>query len=146
MTKFRISNPRYEEEARAIFDGQRVMTALNARLLRVSPGEVEIEMPYQQSMSQQDGFHHAGVTTTLVDTACGCAAFTLMPPASRVLTAEYKVNLLAPASGERFLARGWVVRPGALLTVCQGEMIAISGDQRKPIALMQATMVRLSAD
>lgn len=142
-SKFKVTNPAYKEDARAIFDGQSVMATLRATLLRVEPGLVEIGMLYQDTMSQQDGFHHAGITTMLVDTACGCAAFTLMPPGSRVLTAEFKVNLLAPAAGERFVAKGWVVRPGALLTVCQGEVVAFSGERVKTIALMQATMVRL---
>ncbi len=146
MARFTASNPRFEEEARAIFSNQSVMRTLRAKMVSVLPGEVEIEMPYQDSMAQQDKFLHAGVTTTLVDTACGCAAFTLMPPGSRVLTAEYKVNLLAPAAGQRFVAKGWVVRPGRLLTVCQGEVVAYADDRPKTVAIMQATMVRLSGD
>ena len=84
------------------------MQTLNARLTRVEPGEVQIEFAHQAALTQQDGFIHAGISSTIMDSACGYAAFTLMPVEARVLTIEFKINLLAPASGEAFRAVGLV--------------------------------------
>src|SRR5262249_27704428 len=102
-----------------------------------------IELNYREDLTQQHGYLHAGVITTIVDSACGFAAYTLMPADSGVLTVEYKVNFTAPARGARFLASGRVVKPGRTLTVCAGEVLAIDGDEQKLIAMIQATMMRL---
>lgn len=117
------------------------METLGARLTSVAPGAVEIEFRFREDLTQQHGFLHAGAVTAAVDSACGYAALSLMDPDAAVLTVEYKVNLLAPAAGERFLARGRVVRPGRTLTVCAGEVVALEGDEERTIALMQATMM-----
>jgi len=119
------------------------MTTIGARLAGVAPGNVEIELDFREDLTQHHGYLHAGVVTTILDSACGFAAFTLMPPESGVLTVEYKVNFVAPARGAKFLASGRVVRPGRTLTVCNGEVSAIDGEETRLVALMQATMFRL---
>ena len=128
---------------RASFARQAFMAALGAELMAVSPGEVSIALPFREDLTQQHGFLHAGVAASVVDSACGYAALTLMPPGTGVLSVEFKVNLLAPAAGERFIATGRVVKPGRTLTVCAGEVAAERGGERAVVALMQATMMTL---
>jgi len=142
---FLPQDPDFEAKARATFAGQPFMAAIGAALVRVAPGEVDIVLPFRADLTQQHGYLHAGVVTALVDTACGCAAFTLMPAGSGVVSVEYKVNLLAPAVGERMLARGRVLRAGRTLTVCSGEVLAVTGNEEKPVAAMLATMMRLAS-
>ena len=143
MAAFTPRDPDFAAKARSTFTGQGFMALLGAVLTRVVPGEVEIEMPCRPELTQQHGYIHAGVVTALVDTACGCAAFTLMPAGSGVVSVEYKVNLMAPAVGERLIARGRVLRPGRSLTVCSGEVAAVAGGEEKVVAAMLATMMRL---
>jgi uncharacterized protein (TIGR00369 family) len=143
METFKTLNPRYEEQGRAAFARQAIMTTMGARLVGIAPGRVEIELDFREDLTQHHGYLHAGVVTTIVDSACGFAAFTLMPPDSGVLTVEYKVNFLSPARGSKFLASGRVIKPGRTLTVCAGEVSAIDGDETRLVAVMQATMFRL---
>ena len=117
------------------------METIGARLVRVVAGEVDIEAPFAQGLTQQHGFMHAGVMTALVDTACGYSALSLAPPDAEVLSVEYKVNFLSPAQGERYVARGRVVRPGKTLTVCSGEVLALGGSTEKQVAVLLATMI-----
>ena len=102
---------------------------------------MDIRLPIQDHIAQHHGFVHAGALTTAVDTACGYAALTLMPPGAGVLTIEFKVNLMSPGKGEAFLARGRVVKPGRTVTFCQGEVIALDGGKEKLVATMAATMM-----
>ena len=102
-------------------------------------------LPFREDLTQHDGYLHAGIVTTIADSACGYAAFTLMPAGANVLTVEYKVNFLAPAIGERMIARGRVLKPGRTITVCQGEVVAADGGREKMIATMSATMIVRSA-
>ena len=134
-------DPIIESRVREGFAAQRIMETLGARLASVAPGEVVIELPYRADLTQQDGFLHAGVVTTVVDSACGFAAFTAMPADARVLSVEFKVNLMAPAAGQRFVATGRVVRAGRTLVVCQGDVVASGGGEERQVALMQATMM-----
>lgn len=138
-----MSTPDLDTRVRASFELQRVMATLGARMTHVAPGEVDIELPFRDDLTQQDGFIHAGIVTTVVDSACGYAAYTLMPEGARVLSVELKVNLLAPAEGDSILARGRVFRAGRTLTVCQGEGIARGSFGERSVALMQATMMCL---
>jgi uncharacterized protein (TIGR00369 family) len=117
------------------------MATIGARLVSVSPGHVEIEAPFEEGFTQQHGFLHAGVVTALVDSACGYSALSLTPPNAEVLTVECKVNFLAPAQGERFVARGHVQRAGQRITVCSGEVVSVSGSEEKQVAVMLATMI-----
>ena len=134
-------DPSYESRVRASFARQRAMHTIGARLVRVEPGEVELDLPFREDLTQQHGFLHAGIVTTLVDSACGYAALSLMDRESAVLSVEYKVNLLAPAVGDRMRAIGRVVKPGRTLVVCSGEVIAVAGSSETVVALMQATMM-----
>jgi uncharacterized protein (TIGR00369 family) len=141
---FTPEDPDFEARVRATFARQRYMATIGAELLRVAPGEVDIGLPFRADLTQQHGYLHAGVVTAIVDSACGCAAFTLMPADSGVVSVEYKVNLLAPSVGERMIARGRVLRPGRTLTVCSGEVVAVTAGEEKTVAAMLATMMRLA--
>ena len=134
------SDPALHARVQASFDAQGLMHTLGAQLLQVHEGEVQIALPFAATLSQQHGFLHAGATTSIVDSACGYAALTKTPPGSEIVTAEFKLNLLRPALGERFVATGKVVNAGRNLIVCTGEVHAFIGEQHKLIALMQATM------
>lgn len=144
MQKFEPLNPNYKEHLDQGFAAQRVMEKIGAYLISVEPGQVEIGLNFREDLTQQHGYLHAGIITTIVDSACGFAAYSLMPSGSGVLTVEYKVNLMAPARGEKFIAMGRVIKPGRTLTVCSGDVFAIEGEERRQIALMQATMIRLA--
>lgn len=142
MPSFQPKDPDFEQRVRGSFDRQRFMTTLGARLDHVKPGDVAIAIPFRDDLVQQHGFLHAGVVTSVVDSACGYAALTLMRPGVAVLSVEFKINLLAPAAGSLFRATGRVLRPGKTLTVCTGELVALDGDSvGAPIAVMQATMM-----
>lgn len=123
------------------FARQTVMSTIGASITRVAQGEVTIELPFRSDLTQQHGFLHAGVVTMIVDSACGYAALTRMPASVAVLTAEYKVNFLSPAQGEKLIARGRVLKPGRTLTICFGEVYATRHGKEKPVATMLATMI-----
>ena len=135
------SDPGWEARARASFARQRMMETIGAVLERVAPGEVDIRLPIQDHIAQHHGFVHAGALTTAVDTACGYAALTLMPPGAGVLTIEFKVNLLAPGKGESIVARGRVVKAGRNVTFCHGDVFAVHGAEERLVATMSATMM-----
>jgi uncharacterized protein (TIGR00369 family) len=137
-----VSAPDYEERVRKSFARQNVMTTIGAELTLVTPGTVEIEMAYSGALTQQHGFLHAGIISTALDSACGYAAFSMMPENAAVLTIEFKVNLLAPGKGERFLFRGSVTKPGRTIVVADGQAYAFSADgEAKLIATMTGTMM-----
>lgn len=117
------------------------MQTINASLATVEAGRVEIEIPYQLELTQQDGFIHAGISSTIMDSACGYAAFTLMPAEARVLTIEFKINLLAPAAGDHFRAVGQVRKPGRSVFVAEAELFARSDATDKLIATMTGTLM-----
>jgi uncharacterized protein (TIGR00369 family) len=141
MKSFEPQTARFEERVRESFARQGLMKTINARLIQVAPGEVSIELPFRDDLTQQHGYLHAGIVTSIADTACGYAALTLMPADADVLSVEYKINLLSPARGEKLVARARVKRAGRNLTVCEAEVLAINGDEEKPIALMLSTMM-----
>jgi uncharacterized protein (TIGR00369 family) len=132
-----------QERIAVSFKSQGLMSTLGAHLVSVADGEVQIELPFSKQISQQHGYVHAGAITSVVDSACGYAALTKAPPECEVVTAEFKINLLRPAIGERFLAIGRVQSSGKLLTVCTGEVRALSGTAWKVVAIMQATIVKV---
>lgn len=132
-----------QERIAVSFKSQGLMATLGAHLVSVADGEVQIELPFSKQVSQQHGYVHAGAITSVVDSACGYAALTKAPPECEVVTAEFKINLLRPAIGERFLAIGRVQSSGKLLTVCTGEVRALSGTDWKVVAIMQATIVNV---
>jgi uncharacterized protein (TIGR00369 family) len=133
------ADPNYEARVRASFAKQQFMATLGATMTTVQPGEVSIELPFRADLTQQHGFLHAGVVTSIIDSACGYAALTLMPPDRAVLSVEFKLNLIAPAQGATFQARGRVIRAGRTLTVCTGDLRVVGSESI--IAMMQATMM-----
>ena len=142
---FEPKDPDYELRVRESFARQAFMRLLGAELRAVYPGQVEIVLPFGEQLTQQHGFVHAAAITGIADVACGYAALSLMEPDLDVLSVEFKVNFLAPAAGERFIAVGKVIRPGRTLTVCTGEVHAEQDGKLKAIAHMQATMIAPSS-
>ena len=130
-----------EARVRSSFARQGLMRTLGARLESIAPGAVEISLRPDAAISQQHGFVHAGAVTAIADSAAGYASLTLMPAGTGVLSTEFKINLLAPAVGDRIVARGRVVKAGRTLTVAQSEVFAESGGVEKLIALLTATMM-----
>ncbi len=129
---------------RQSFGQQSIMALLGAALDVVEPGRVDIVLPYRADLCQQNGFLHAGISTTIADSAGGYAAFTLFGPGEDVLTSEFKMNFLAPAKGDRFVASGRVVKPGKRLSVCQVEMHAYDGEQATLCVIGLLTAVRVT--
>ena len=119
------------------------MRTLGVEIVRIEPGEVEFSMPYSANFTQQDGYIHAGIITTALDSACGYAAFSLMPAAAAVLTVEFKTTLTAPAKGERFIFRANVIKPGRTLTFCEARAFGVTNGQEKLIATMSGTLFAL---
>jgi uncharacterized protein (TIGR00369 family) len=138
---FTPKNPQFHQRVAENFGRQRAMGTLGITITRLVAGEIELTMPYNEAFTQQHGFIHAGILTTALDSACGYAAFSLMPAEAEVLTVEFKTNLLAPAKGERFVFRARVVRPGRTLTVCDGSAFAIEAGAEKLVATMSATLM-----
>ena len=134
-------DPKAEARCRNSFARQPMMTTIGASVLSVKSGEVEIEMPFDPKLTQQHGFLHAGMISAALDSACGYAAYTLMPAESAILTIEFKVNLLAPGKGERFLFRGEVTKPGRTIIVSDGRAYAFSDGEAKLMATMTGTMM-----
>ena len=143
MTKIEATNPAFADEIRESFAKQTIMDLIGGELTRIEPGVIEITLPYRADLTQQHGYVHAGVVTTIADSACGYAAYTLMPPESDVLAVEFKVNLLRPAKGEIFVARAEVIKPGRTLTVVRADVVATDGDTQSLVATMLGTMMRL---
>jgi len=141
--RFEALDPEFERRVRESFNRQSAMRELGAELVRVKPGRVEIRFPFRERFTQQHGFMHAGIVAAVLDSACGYAAFSLMPAEAGVLSIEFKINLLAPARGESFLACGQVLRPGRTVTVCQGVVSAVDHDGEVEVAAMQATMMAI---
>ena len=142
--QFAPPDPGFADRVRSSFANQQAMRTLAIEISRVDPGIVELTMPYAAAYTQQHGFMHGGVITTALDTACGYAAFSLMPAGAAVLSVEFKTNLLAPAKGYRFTFRAQVVKPGRTLTVCEARAFATTqaGDEQL-IATMTATLMAL---
>jgi uncharacterized protein (TIGR00369 family) len=135
------SNEDMLARVRASFDRQGMMTTLGVEVTAVERGKVVMSLGHDERLTQQHGFLHAGAVTSVLDTACGYAAFSVMPPEAAVLTVSFTVNLMAPAAGERFTITGEVVRAGRTLVVCRGE--AFADASQRPFAVMQATMTAI---
>jgi uncharacterized protein (TIGR00369 family) len=136
----KAQDPDFANRVRASFERQAAMKTIGASLAAIEPGRVVIELPHSPALTQQHGFLHAGMIATALDSACGYAAFTLMPPDAAVLTIEYKINLLAPGKGRLFRMEGVVVKPGRTITVVDGKAWAVAEDgSEKLIATMNAT-------
>jgi uncharacterized protein (TIGR00369 family) len=138
----KAQDPDFVHKVRESFSRQLLMRTIGATLGRVEAGVVEVRMPYDEKLTQQNGFIHGGIITSIVDSACGYAAFTLTPPHHDVLAVEFKVNLLNPARGDEFVATGQVLKAGKNLTFCEGKVLALSeGHPPKLIAAMLSTIM-----
>lgn len=142
--RWTTSDHAFDARVRESFSRQLMMTTLGARIARLAPGEVDLEAPFAPQFVQQNGFWHAGAIAALADSANGYAAYSLAPADSDVLAVEFKINLLAPAKGDRFLAQGRVVRPGRTLTVCAADVFAFDGATRTAVATMLSTIITRS--
>jgi uncharacterized protein (TIGR00369 family) len=134
------ADPQYAARIRESFSRQAAMQLIGASLTRVEPGHVEIALPFQDKLTQQKGYIHGGIVGMIADSACGYAAFSLMPVSATLVTAEYKINILAPAR-RSLVARGQVVKAGRTLTVARAEVYADDGSH---VASMQQTLVMLA--
>jgi uncharacterized protein (TIGR00369 family) len=144
MPAFTPKNPDFRKVAAGTFERQQAMRTLGIFIARIEPGEVNLAMDYSAELTQQNGFVHAGIITAGLDTACGIAAFTLMPAGSDILTVEFKTNLLAPASGERFFFRATVVKPGRTLTIAEARAFALRDGREHLIATMTGTLMAMA--
>jgi len=135
-------NPEWERQLREGFARQAAMSLFGATIGRLAPGEMEIVMPFRPEITQQTGTIHAGVIAAIADSACGGAAFSLMPPGSDVVSIEFKLNLLAPATGDAFVARARVVRAGKTISTCAADVFALAPTGETLVATMLATMMR----
>jgi uncharacterized protein (TIGR00369 family) len=133
----------FEQKVRESFGRQALMATIGAQLVSVAPGTVEISLPFDQRLTQQDGFIHAGVITSILDSACGYAALSVAAEKAEVLSVEFKVNLLSPAVGESFVARAQVKRAGRTLTVCTADAFALNQGKEKLVATMVATIMNM---
>jgi uncharacterized protein (TIGR00369 family) len=140
---FPPKDPNFEARVRATFAQQSAMRTLNVEIVKLEPGEVEFSMPYSVNFTQHHGYIHAGIISTALDSACGCAAFSLMPADAAVLTVEFKTTLTAPAKGERFIFRANVVKPGRALTFCEGRAFGVTNGEERLIATMSRTLFAL---
>jgi uncharacterized protein (TIGR00369 family) len=143
MTSFEPKDPHFEARVKASFARQQTMHTLGIEITGLGAGEIELRMPQMPAYTQQHGFTHAGIIATALDSACGYAAFSLMPEDAAVLTVEFKTNLIAPAKGEYFLFRGRVVKPGRTITVCDSQAFAVESGQEKLVATMTGTLMAL---
>jgi len=139
-----LRNPSFAAEINESFAKQTIMALIGAELTRVEPGLIEITLPYRSDLAQQHGYLHAGIVTTIADSASGYAAYSLMLPNSEVLSVEFKVNLLRPAKGEMFSAVAEVVKSGKTLTVVRADVFATGEGRRDLVATMLGTMICLS--
>jgi len=144
MSRFEPADPDFAARIRDSFARQGAMGHLGARMTRIVPGVVDIELAFRPELTQQHGFFHGGITGAIADTAGGYAAFTLIPADATMLTVEYKINLIAPADGERLVATGRVVRPGRTLTICEIEVSAVKDGASTVCARGMQTLIRLN--
>ena len=136
-------NPEWEATVRASFARQKVMNLIGAEMGALAPGHCEIRLPFRDDLTQQNGFFHAGITGTIVDSAGGYAGLTLMPAGADVLTVEFKLNLLAPADGDLLVAEGQVLKSGRNLVITRGEVYAIRNGKATHCATMQQTLMTM---
>lgn len=141
MAAFLPIDANFEQRVRESFARQGAMRLIGGQLGRVEPGRVDIELPFRADLTQQHGFFHAGITSTIADSAGGYAAYTLFPADSSVLTVEFKINLIAPAQGEKLIATGRVKKSGRTLAICEFEVVVIQGGQGKTCALGLQTLM-----
>ncbi len=140
---FNPIDKKYSKRVKDSFDRQNFMKLINAKLADVQPGYCEIHIPYHENLTQQHGFFHAGIISTVADNTAGYAAFSLMNENSSVLTVEFKINLISPADGELLIGKSKVLKNGRTLTICQSEVFVIKDGKEKLCAVAQLTIIEL---
>lgn len=140
---FEPRDPDWEAKVRVSYAKQGVMDLIGAQLIELRPGYCEVHLPWRPDLTQQNGYFHAGVISTVVDTAAGYAGFTLMPPGSSVLSVEFKLNLLSPGDGELLIATGEVIKSGKTLVITRGEAYVVKGDKTTHCSTMQQTLMTM---
>ena len=143
MTDFTVRDPNYKARIIENYKIQKAMALIGAEITDIKPGYVEISCPYDEKLTQQNGYFHAGMVTTLADGAGGYAAWSLTPPDSNILAVEFKVNFISPAKGDPIIARGQVIKPGRTITVCRVDIFSVENGEEKLCAIMQQTLMRL---
>ena len=145
MSAFTPRDPDFDGRVRASFARQAFMAHIGAKIVHLAPGEADLVCAARAELTQQHGYFHAGVTSSIADSAAGYAALSLFEPGTGVLTTEFKINLVAPAKGERLIARGRVIRPGRTLTICRSDVFAAAGGSETLCATALLTMMQLAA-
>ena len=141
--KFQLLNPDFQQDVRDSFSKQGIMNLLGATIRKIELGKCIVDLPFNDQLTQQNGYFHAGATSAIADSAGGYAAFTLMPAGSRVLTVEFKINLIAPADGDRLSAKAYVIKPGRIVTVAKVKVYCCSNNKSFKCAVMQQTTICL---
>jgi len=142
--RFQPQDPGYAARCRESFARQKAMVLIGGTIAALEAGYCEVVLPFRDDLTQQKGFVHGGIIGMIADSACGYAAFSLMPADCSLVTVEYKINILAPATGERLVARGEVIRPGRTLTVARAEVYAQKDGRSVHCASMQQTLMMLA--
>ena len=143
LAEFKPRDPDWEEKVRSSFARQTVMTLIGATLADVRPGWCEIRLPFRADLCQQHGYLHAGISTTVVDSAAGFAGFSVMPAGASVLSVEFKINMLAPGDGELLIATGEVIKPGKNLVIARGDAWMVKDGKLIHSAMMQLTLMTM---
>ncbi len=141
--QFKPKTANYKQKVTDSFNAQKFMDFIGAELVEVKPGFCEIHLPYHENLTQQNGFFHAGIISTIADNATGYAAFSLMEEDSSVLAVEFKLNLMSPGVGERLVARANVLKSGKTLTICRADVFAVKDGVEKLCAASQATLIQI---
>jgi uncharacterized protein (TIGR00369 family) len=142
--RFTPANPAFAARVRDSFGRQGAMALIGAELVHVEAGAADVAVAFRPDLAQQHGYFHGGIIGMIADSAGGYAAFSLMPADASVLTVEYKINLLAPAEGERLIARGRVAKPGRTLTVCHVDVAVIRDGRETPCATALQTLMAMA--
>ncbi len=141
--QFETKTKNYKQKVEESFKLQKFMDFIGAKLIKVAPGFCEIHLPFNENLTQQDGFFHAGIISTLADNVAGYASFTLMEEDASMLSVEFKLNLLSPGIGEVLIARGQVLKSGKTLSVCRSDVFVLKDGVEKLCAASQTTLIQL---
>ena len=144
MNNFRPQFPNYRAKIEQSFASQQFMEHLGAQLIDVQPGYCEIHIPFDEKLTQQNGFFHAGVMSTLADNVAGYASLSLMKEESSILSVEFKLNLMRPGNGDLLIGKGEVLKYGRTLTVCRADVFIRNNGEVKLCAAAQLTMIETS--
>lgn len=145
MMNFNPKSSNFKEKVAESFSRQKFMQFIQAELVCVEPGYCEIQIPYQESLTQQHGFFHAGIISTIADNAAGYASFSLMEQESSILTVEFKLNIVAPGDGDLLIGKAQVLKNGRTLTICRSDVFIVKNGEEKLCAASQATLIELKS-